>query len=164
VKRVHGSVSRFAPFCCAPREATPISPRSFLSELSRTRTGAAGFYADLIAFSPIMTQVDPDLVADLAQSELLEELPKDKLIREQKQREEHYKHLAELRAIPEEKRTRQQNLALQSVFFPIGSDRYDLDDIGIDRHNNVYFPTSALHEPFKSLFANKPRRCFAVGA
>jgi hypothetical protein len=47
-------------------------------------------------------------------------------------------------------------LALQPAFFPMGSDRYDLDDIGIERHNNFYFPTSALHEPFKSLFANKP--------
>ena len=103
-----------------------------------------------------MAQVDPDLVADLAEAELLEELPEDKLIREQKEREEHYKRLEELRAIPEEKRTRNQNLALQSAFFPIGSDRYDLDDIGIERHNNFYFPTSALHEPFKSLFANKP--------
>ena len=113
-------------------------------------------YADLIGFSPIMAQVDPDLVADLAEAELLEELPEDKLIREQKEREEHYKRLAELRAIPEEKRTRNQKLALQPAFFPMGSDRYDLDDIGIERHNNFYFPTSALHEPFKSLFANKP--------
>ncbi len=113
-------------------------------------------YADLIAFSPIMTQVDPDLVAELAESELLEELPEDKLRRKRKERDEHNKRLAELRAIPEEKRTRQQNLALQSAFFPIGSDGYDLDDIGIHRHNNSYFPTSALHEPFGSLFANKP--------
>src|SRR5262249_43832950 len=43
-------------------------------------------YADLIAFSPIMTQVDPALVADLAQAELLEELPEDKRIRERKER------------------------------------------------------------------------------
>jgi hypothetical protein len=113
-------------------------------------------YADLIAFSPIMTQVDPGLVADLAEAELLEELPEDRLAREQNERDEHYKQLAALRAIPEEKRTLQQTLALQSTFFPIGSDRYDLDDIGIERHNNFYFPTSALHEPFKSLFVNKP--------
>jgi hypothetical protein len=113
-------------------------------------------YADLIAFSPIMTQVDPDLVANLAESELLEELPEDKLIRKQKEREQYFKRLAKLRSIPEEKRTRQQKLALQSPSFPIGNDRYDLDDIGIERHNNVYFPTSALHEPFKSLFANRP--------
>ena len=114
-----------------------------------------GVYADLIAFSPIMTQVDPDLVADLAEAELLEELPEDKLNRQEREREEHYKRLKELRAIPAEKRTRNQNLALQSAFFPIGSDRYDLDDIGIERHSDFYFPTSALHEPFKSLFANK---------
>ncbi|TCS33100.1 hypothetical protein EDC30_11841 [Paucimonas lemoignei] len=115
----------------------------------------AAVYADLIAFSPIMSQVDPDLVADLAEAELLEELPEDRLTRERKKREEHYKHLAALRAIPEEKRTRQQNLALHHAFFPIGGERYDLDDIGIARYNNVYFPTSALHEPFKSLFVNK---------
>jgi hypothetical protein len=114
-------------------------------------------YADLIAFSPIMTQVDPDLLADLAEAELLDELPEDKFIRERNERENYYNRLAKLRAIPEEKRTRQQKAALQSAFFPIGSDhRYDLHDIGIDSESNVYFPTSALHEPFKSLFANKP--------
>lgn len=113
-------------------------------------------YADLIAFSPIMTQVDPDLVADLAEAELLEELPEDRLLRERQEHEEHYKRLEELRAIPEEKRTRNQSLALQSTFFAIGNDRYDLEDIGIERHSDFYFPTSALHEPFKSLFANKP--------
>jgi hypothetical protein len=112
-------------------------------------------YAELIAFSPIMSQVDPDLLADLAEVQLLEELPEDKLLRERKEREEHYKHLEELRAIPKKKRTRNQNLALQS-FFPIGNNRYDLDNIGIERHNDFYFPTSPLHEPFKSLFASKP--------
>jgi hypothetical protein len=72
-------------------------------------------YADLIAFSPIMTQVDPNLVADLAEAELVKELPEDKLIRERKEREERYKRLEELRAIPEERRTRKQNLVLQSA-------------------------------------------------
>jgi hypothetical protein len=86
-------------------------------------------YADLIAFSPIMTQVDPDLLADLAEAELLGELPEDRLKQERKQ---------------------------QSAFSLIGSHGYDLDDIGIDQYNNFYFPTSALHEPFKSLFATKP--------
>src|SRR5262249_31557103 len=52
-------------------------------------------YADLIAFSPIMTQIDPDLVADLAEAELLGELPEDRLIRERKEGEEHYKRLDE---------------------------------------------------------------------
>jgi hypothetical protein len=113
-------------------------------------------YADLISFSPVMAEVDPDLLADLAEAELLEELPEDKLLRERKERERHYAYLKKLRAIPEDQRTKDQNRALQSSFFPLGADRYDLDNVGIERHNDVYFPASPLHEPFKSLFANKP--------
>ena len=114
-------------------------------------------YDDLIGFAPIMVQVEPELLAQLAEAELLEELPEDKLNREAEEHEAFYKRIEEIRAIPEEKRTEKQTLALQSIpFYPIGSDRYDLDDIGIQRHNNFYFPISALHEPFKSLFAHKP--------
>jgi hypothetical protein len=115
-------------------------------------------YADLIAFSPIMVQVDPELVADLAEAELLDELPEDELIRKEKEREDYYKRLEALRAIPEDKLTENQKRTLEhpSFFHAMGSDRYNLDHVGIDRHNNFYFPTSALHEPFKSLFAVKP--------
>ena len=95
-------------------------------------------------------------MARLAEAELLEELPEDELTRKEKEREAHYKRLEALRAIPEGKRTKNEQRALEWSFFPIGMDRYDLDDIGIGRHNNFYFPTSALHEPFKSLFAHKP--------
>jgi hypothetical protein len=113
-------------------------------------------FDDLISFSPIMSQVDPDLLADLAEAQLLEELPRDKNDRKRKEREEYYKRLAEIRAIPENDRTPNQQRMLDHVHFPIGEDRYDVDDIGIERHNNFYHPPSALHEPFKSLYENKP--------
>ena len=114
-------------------------------------------FADLIAFSPFMVHVDPDLVADLAEAELMEELPEDELIRKEKEREDYFKRLEVLRAIPEDKLTENQKRMLEHPsFFAMGSDRYDLDHIGIRQHNNYYFPASALHEPFKSLFAVKP--------
>jgi hypothetical protein len=115
-------------------------------------------YADLIGFSPIMVTVDPELVADLAEAELLDELPQDELDRTEKEHEEYYERLRALRAIPKDKLTENQKRALDhpSLFHAIGSDRYGLDNIGIQRHNNFYFPASALHEPFKSLFAAKP--------
>jgi hypothetical protein len=114
--------------------------------------------ADLMAFAPIMAQVAPALLADLAEAQLIEELPEDELKRKEQERETHYKRLVELRAIPKDKRTEQQKRVLSSasMFFPIGNDRYDLDDIGIEAHNNFYYPTSALNEPFKSLFQHKP--------
>src|SRR5439155_1753229 len=41
-------------------------------------------YADLIGFSPVMVSVDAELVADLAEAELLDELPEDEFKRKEK--------------------------------------------------------------------------------
>ncbi|MCS4251015.1 NACHT domain-containing NTPase [Pseudomonas sp. BIGb0164] len=113
-------------------------------------------YADLMAFSAVMCTVDAQLVADLAEAELLRELPGDKLNRTQAERKKQIEELAKIRAIPENERTPRQVAALQHAFFPIMSDRYNLDNVGIDRHHSFYYPTSALHEPFKSLFEHHP--------
>ena len=61
-----------------------------------------------------------------------------------------------IRAIPEEKRTRQQNMALSSVSFPTSMSDFELDDVGLDTHNHYFHPSSALHEPFASLLAKSP--------
>lgn len=115
-------------------------------------------YADLMAFSPVMVSVNPEIVADLAEAHLLDELPEDELNRKAREREDYFNHLKTLRAIPKEKLTENQKRALSSpsLSYAIGNDRYDFDDIGIQRHDSFYFPTSALHEPFRSLFAAKP--------
>jgi hypothetical protein len=134
-----------------PEFARAIFKRAITDEDRRRKV-----FDDLIAFSPLMSQVDPDLLVDLAEAQLLKELPGDKRDRKRKEREERYKRLAELRAIPEGDRTPDQQRVLDHTFFPIGEDRYDVDDIGIERYNNFYHPPSALHEPFKSLFENKP--------
>jgi hypothetical protein len=113
-------------------------------------------YSDLMAFTPTMAEVAPDAVVAVAEAELMEELPQDRFDRLRRENRERREWLEKLHAIPEADRTPQQRRELESVFFPIGTDRLDLDDIGIDRHHNYYFPPSALHEPFASLFANKP--------
>ncbi|MCP3468498.1 hypothetical protein [Bradyrhizobium sp. CCGUVB23] len=113
-------------------------------------------YSDLMTFSPIMSQVAPDLLADLAEAQLMEELPLDEYNRKRKEREEYYKRLEEVRAIPEGDHTPNQQRMLDHTHFPIGADRFDEDDIGIEQYNNFYQPPSALHEPFKSLFENSP--------
>lgn len=113
-------------------------------------------YSDLMNFSPIMSQVAPDLLADLAEAQLMEELPLDEYNRKRKQEEDYYKRLNEVRAIPEGDRTRDQQRMVDHVHFPIGGDRYDDNDVGIEQYNNYYQPPSALHEPFKSLLENSP--------
>ncbi|MGC1861880.1 MAG: hypothetical protein WA733_12340 [Methylocystis sp.] len=109
-------------------------------------------YSDLMAYTLFMAEVAPNAVVAVAEIELMEELPQDKFDRLRREDREHYEWLERLRAIPEADRTPRQRSALRSIHFPIGLDRYDLDDIGIDRHHNYYFPPSPLHEPFASLF------------
>jgi hypothetical protein len=114
-------------------------------------------FPELMAFSPFMAQVAPELLAQVAESQILEELPEDRLIRQQEEREETYRARDAVRAIPEDQRTEQQNRMLaHSPFIPYGRDRIDFDDIGIERHNNFYYPESPVHEPFASLFTHKP--------
>ncbi len=113
-------------------------------------------YNDLMNFAPIMSQVAPDLLADLAETQLMEELPLDEYNRKRKEREDYYKRLNDVRAIPEDERTPNQQRMVDQVHFPIGVDRLDEDDVGIEQHNSFYHPPSALHEPYKSLLANSP--------
>ncbi|MFZ3327909.1 MAG: hypothetical protein WA231_19385, partial [Methylocella sp.] len=134
-----------------PKPAIALLGRAVANE--RMRKAA---YSDLMGFTLTMADVAPDAVVAVAEAELMEELPQDRFDRLRREEREHREWLEKLRAIPEADRTPQQRRALESVFFPIGTDRFDLDDIGIDRHHNYYFPSSALHEPFASLFAKKP--------
>jgi hypothetical protein len=136
-----------------PAHAVDLFKRTIANKQRRR-----AIYAHLIAFSPTMVDVDAELVADLAEAELLEELPQVELNRREKEREDYYKRLEELRAVPKDKLTENQKRALDSpsLFHAMGRERYDLNNIGIQAHNNFYFPTSALHEPFKSLFVAKP--------
>ena len=57
----------------------PDFAKDLLNGSLRTKTGVPRCMPISIAFSPIMAQVDPDLLADLAEAELLEELPEDEL-------------------------------------------------------------------------------------
>ena len=113
-------------------------------------------YSDLAAFTPTMAAVNADLVAAVAEAELIEELPQEKHERQERERRESHARRERLRKTPEAERTPEQSRALTSGFFPIIPERYEVDEIGIDRHHSYYHPPSALHEPFASLFAQKP--------
>jgi hypothetical protein len=119
-------------------------------------------YRDLMAFTPTMADVSPEVVAAVAKAELMEELPQERFDHERRERRKHADYLNRLHAIPEDERTDDQNRALQHIYFPIGHDRINLDDIGIDRHHNYYFPVSPIHEPFATLFVKTPEVALAL--
>ena len=85
-------------------------------------------YSELIGFSPIMTQVAPDLVAELAEAELLEELPKDKLA---KKSSHHY--------------------GGDATYW-----WYEHKDFSINQNHYSVWNQLLNREPFKSLFEYRP--------
>ncbi len=113
-------------------------------------------FDDLMDFTPIMSEVAPEAVEKVAKAKLLQELPQETYDRLRHEEEEQAKEREKIRAIPEEKRTRQQNMALSSVRFPTSMSDFELDDVGLDTHNHYFHPSSALHEPFASLLAKSP--------
>ena len=134
-----------------PEPATALFERAIANDRMR-REG----YSDLIGFTPAMADVAPDQVVALARAELMKELPQDRIERKKQEEREHIEWLEHIRTIPEKNRNEDQRRALKHVHFPIGIEHFDLDDIGIDRHHQFYYPTSALHEPFASLFKKNP--------
>ncbi|MGJ0452980.1 MAG: AAA family ATPase [Methylocystis sp.] len=114
-------------------------------------------YSELMAFSPTMVDVSPESMMAVAKAQIMEELPQDRAERKKREHDEYFERLQRVREIPEKDRTEAQRKFLENTHFhAIGMYRYDLDDVGISRHDNYYFPGSALHEPFVTLFGKRP--------
>ena len=114
--------------------------------------------ATVFALTHILGTVFPEKLAELVRVEVIKELPKDK--KERKEREDRERHgwLRAIREKPEAERTPNEQRALEhrSMFIAGGEDRYELDDVGIDRHHSSFYPAAAGHEPFDTLFKEAP--------
>ena len=113
-------------------------------------------FESIVAFSPILAQVCPDQLADLIRVEVFKELPRDQMEKERRQRESHYRQLAEIRAKPEQDRTDIERRILSGLFHIHGEKSYDFNDVGVDHHYGSFFPPTPLHQPFASLFDLAP--------
>ena len=119
-------------------------------------------YSDLMNFASTMVDVSPEAVVAVTKAELMKELPEDRKNREERTHREDAERLQRIRAIPDNERTEAQKRALKHISFPIRRDSYDLDDVGIDQYHTYYFPASALHEPFASLFEKRPEAALSL--
>ena len=117
----------------------------------------SGDLLDLVfAFSPILAEICPDRLAELLRVELIQELPKEKIEREERSHEAHWQWLGEIRAKPESERSDQEKRALSAVPFFHGPERYDFHDVGLDYNHGSFYPPTPLDQPFASLFQSAP--------
>ena len=121
-------------------------------------------YSDLMALAWMMAEVSPEKLAAVTKAELQQELPQDHIDREKRERRERAEWIQRIRAKPESERTENERRVLEHVPFHIthSYDGLGREEIGIDRHHSFYYPVSATHEPFASLFDKKPNVALAL--
>ena len=135
-----------------PQHTTALYQRAITS--ARIRRDA---YIDLVTASPITTKVDAGLLVDIAKAELLEELPNDQLDRLRRERQEYFHALKSVRTASEQTGASVERPGRPYVPSLPNYREPDPHDIGINRYHRYYFPPSPLHEPFASLFTNRPQ-------
>lgn len=115
-------------------------------------------YSDLMALAWMMAEVSPERLAAVTKAELQQELPQDHIDREKREQRERIEWIQRIRNKPETERTENERRALEHVPFhiPHSYDGLSRDEIGIDQHHDFYYPVSAAHEPFASLFDKQP--------
>ena len=118
-------------------------------------------FNEINGFASYLSSTCPDELANIFRTEIFEELPDEKIKRKKEEQERRRLFMAELRAKPKDKLTRQEQAALSqpmllSEFGSNGPDRYDWERLSIGHWNHGYFPPSPLREPFGSLFLNVP--------
>ena len=142
-----------------PEPAIALFERAIANDRMRPKV-----YGDLMRFTHMMANIAPDQVVALAKAELMEELPQDRIDRVRREEHTRFAELERIRAIPEKDRTDAQRRVLKlGIFFSsIGHDHVEHDDFGIDQHHQFYYPISAQHEPFASLFAKTPEAALGL--
>ena len=113
-------------------------------------------YKYIILFSRKISLSHPRLLADLTLKYLLEELPKERLGRINKTKEQNNSYIKKILEIPENERTEEQKLSIRkwqcrpSPIFDNIQD-YDWESLSIGDDSRHFYPGSPLKEPFLSL-------------
>ncbi|GJL63375.1 MAG: hypothetical protein NPIRA04_20290 [Nitrospirales bacterium] len=132
--------------------------QSYLEKIAPHKRIRHNVYSDIIRFSQILSESHPELLANIARQELMNELPEDRLLRKQKEQREQAETIRKIREKPEEERSQSDELMLSGPTHFISSNfsSHDWKDLSIGRTHQDYFPASPLREPFHSLFKLAP--------
>jgi hypothetical protein len=92
--------------------AEPAFAEEHLNRVIAWESIRKGTFAEIRAFSPILAQSHPRLLAELTLKYLQEELPDDKIARERAERDAANEYRKSLRAKPESERTEREKMVL----------------------------------------------------
>ncbi|MGB4971810.1 MAG: NACHT domain-containing protein, partial [Cyclobacteriaceae bacterium] len=136
----------------------PDVAQSYLEKIAPHKRIRHHIYSDIIGFSTVLSESLPELLANIARQELMNELPEDQLLRKQKERREQAEAIRKIREKSEKERDQRDQVILSSPtsFFSSKISSHDWEHLSIGPTHQGYFPASPLREPFHSLFKLAP--------
>lgn len=139
--------------------AEPTFAADYLQRIATSEHIRDDAFFDIISYSPVLAQSLPQSVVELSLAFLREELPDEKVAREERE----LRRAAEWReaalAKPEAERTRREQMVLSGgvSLRTIGDFSYhDWERLSIHDDHRSFWPPSPLREPFHSLFQSSP--------
>lgn len=136
--------------------AYPAVVTTYLSRIAQFDDFRESAFREVMSYAPLLAQTHPELLAQVARMNFLKELPGDATVRWRQEAIERGQRRTEVLAIPEEQRTRRDELVLCNPQLPPSFSDHDWRNLSIGADHQGYFPASPLREPFHSLLRSTP--------
>lgn len=125
---------------------------AYLAKVETIERWADSAFRELMSYAPVLAQTHPAQLARIARRWFMSELPDDTSARWRREALEEGRRRKEAKAMPPEKRSRSDKLALSSMSIMHHSfSHHDWDRLSIGGDHQGFFPASPLREPFHSL-------------
>lgn len=143
--------------------AYPDVVNAYLAKVETIERWSDGAFRELMTYAPVLAQTHPALLARVAKRWFMRELPDDASARWRREAREEGRRRREAEAVPPEKRSRWDKLALSSTSIMHHSfSQHDWDRLSIGGDHQGFFPASPLREPFHSLLMRDPPTALAL--
>ena len=136
---------------------------AYLTKVETIERWSDSAFRELMIYAPVLAQTHSAQLARIARRWFMEELPDDTSARWRYEALEEGHRRKEAEAIPPEKRTRFDKLALSSMSFMRHSfSDHDRRRLSIGGDHQGFFPASPLREPFHSLLIHDSATALAL--
>ena len=142
--------------------AYPTVVETYLTKVETIERWSDSSFRELMTYASVLAETHPAQLARVARRWFMEELPDDTSARWRREAREQGLRRKEVEAIPPEKRTRLDELALSSPSIPPSFTHHDWDQLSIGGDHQGFFPASPLREPFHSLLMRDPATALAL--
>lgn len=144
--------------------AYPNVVRAYLTKVETIDRWSNSAFRELMNYAPILAETHPVQLAQVARHWFMDELPDDTSERWRREAREQARRRKEAEAIPPEKRSQFDELALSSASIMLHSSfsRHDWNRLSIGADHQGFFPASPVREPFHSLIKRDPQTGLAL--